>query len=269
MLKYLLEKLTMDLDNILKLMLEATSCASKKIMEIYKSNFHINFKEDNSPVTSADIESNKIITSYLSNTNIQVLSEEITDDYSRLNEEKIFILDPLDGTQDFVNKDDTFGINLAYVINGEPIIGVIGLPVENSIIYAIKNKGSYRLYDNKTTKLHVSNRTDNLIYLASKTHNIPKEIEVYKNNPHVSKIISSGACTKAYLLSSGVGDISIRLTDMTKEWDVVSCDIIVRESGGYFATTKNKQFTYNKKDVINHDGYIMANDKDNLNYFKY
>ena len=103
MLKYLLEKLIMDLDNILKLMLEATSCASKKIMEIYKSNFHINFKEDNSPVTSADIESNKIITSYLSNTNIKILSEEITDDFSRLNEEKLFILDPLDGTQDFVS----------------------------------------------------------------------------------------------------------------------------------------------------------------------
>ena len=259
----------MDLDNILKIMLEATSSASKKIMEIYKSNFHINFKEDNSPVTNADIESNKIITSYLSNTNIKVLSEEITDDNSRLNEEKIFILDPLDGTQDFVNKDDTFGINLAYVINGEPIIGVIGLPVESSIVYAIKNKGSYLLKDNKETKLSVSNRKDNLIYLASKTHNIKEEFDIYNNNPHVSKVVSSGASTKAVLLSSGKADVSIRLTNMTKEWDIVSCDLIVRESGGYFATTKNKQFTYNKKDVINHDGYLMINNKDNLKYFKY
>lgn len=258
-----------QLDEILKLMIEASFKASEKIIEIYQTNFHVDFKSDASPVTSADIESNKIISSILSKTNIKILSEEIQDDLSRLNEEKLFILDPLDGTQDFVNKDDTFGINLAYVIKGKPIIGIIALPIEKSIIYAIKDKGCYKLKNNKTTKLHVSSRDDKLIYLASKTHNIEKEINVYKNNPHIKKVIHSGACTKAYLLASGKADISIRLTDMTKEWDVVSSDIIVRESGGFFSTTKHKQFTYNKKDVINHDGYIMVNNKDNLKHFSY
>ena len=257
------------LDSIFKTMVLAVKDASTKIMEIYKSSFDINYKEDDSPVTSADLASNKIITSYLSKFNIKILSEEVKDDLSRIDEKEIFILDPLDGTQDFVNRDDTFGINLAYVVNNRPVIGLIGIPFENSYAYAIKGKGSYLVKDNKEERLFVSTRDDNLIFIGSKTHPIKEEIALYTNNRHVSKVVSSGASTKAVLLASGKVDVSIRLTSLTKEWDIVSSDILVKEAGGYFATTKGKEFIYNKKDVVNHDGYIMINKKENLKYFSY
>ena len=254
---------------IFNTMVQAVISASTKIMEIYNSGFSINYKEDSSPLTNADLASNKIITSALERFNIKILSEEVHDDFTRLNEKEIFILDPLDGTQDFVNKDNSFGINLAYVVNNRPVIGIIGIPYEKAYAYAIKGKGAFLVKGNTKTKLNVSNRNDNLIYIASKTHNIKEETLLYENNPHVSKVITSGASTKAVLLSQGKADVSIRLTNLTKEWDVVSCDILVEEAGGYFATTNNKQFLYNKKDVINKNGYVMVNSRNNLKYFNY
>ena len=256
------------LDSIFKTMVQAVTSACAAIMKIYKSSFSVNYKEDNSPVTNADLESNKIITSYLNKFNIKILSEEVQDDFSRLNKSEIFILDPLDGTQDFVNRDDSFGVNLAYVVNGKPLIGIVGLPCEKGYAYAIKDEGAYLVKNNHKERLYVSNRDDNLIFIGSKTHPIKEEIALY-NNPHISKVITSGASTKAVLLSSGKADVSIRLTNLTKEWDVVSSNILVEEAGGYFITTKGKEFTYNKKDIVNNDGYIMINKKENLKYFKY
>ena len=234
-------------------------------MNIYNSDFDFKLKEDNSPVTKADFNSNKVICEELSFFNdINILSEEIEDNLDRIKNNKVFIIDPLDGTQDFINKDDTFSINIAYVENNQPIISLIALPVKKEYAYAIKNKGAYYVSNNKKTKMKVSNRKDNLIYLASKTHKDEKEEKIYLNNKHIKKIIYSGASTKAVLLALGLADISIRFTSMTKEWDTCACDLIIKEAGGVFVDNNFNNFTYNKKDVINHNGYIMSNNKENI-----
>lgn len=250
----------------LREMIEAVKKANEKVLEIYNSSFNIEYKADKSPVTDADFASDKIIRDTLKSAiDVGYLSEEEEDDLSRLNKEAIFIVDPLDGTQDFVNHDSSFGINLALVINHEPVLAVIGLPVEKAICYAEKEKGTrYIDKDGRESELHVSDRVKDLIFLASKTHELEEEKEVYLKHADLIKDVKRyGASTKAVLLAAGKADASIRFTSYTKEWDVCAPDLVVREAGGIFLDTELKPFVYNRKDVYNHLGYCMFNRKEN------
>ncbi len=243
-------------------MIEAGRKASEIISTIYRRTFKIAYKEDKSPVTEADLASDALIQETLSGfEDCYYLSEEKKDDLRRLSYEKVFIVDPLDGTQDFVNHDGSFSVNIAYCERGIPRIGVIALPLESVIVYAVKGEGSYIIRkDGSQEKIHVSDRTDHLIMMMSMTHIMPAEEElIERHKDRIAEVRKGGASSKAVALAMGEADCSVRYTDMTKEWDVCAPDIIVREAGGIFADTNLNGFTYNKKDVYNHDGYAMLN----------
>lgn len=246
-------------------MISAACKASHEIMEIYKKGFHINLKEDKSPVTDADLASNKIIRQELSVlADIGWLSEEDADNMDRLNKKALFIIDPLDGTQDFVNHDDSFGINIALVIDHHPVCSVVAIPAMNSYAYAILNQGSFYHHDDKEERLHVSDRIKDLILVQSKTHHLPSEEDILRRHASLIKEVRfMGASTKSISLARGDVDASVRFTDKTKEWDVCAPELIVREAGGIFLDSKLKPFVYNRKDVYNHDGYCMFNKKEN------
>lgn len=246
-------------------MILACKRASQEILQIYNRGFNVKIKDDKSPVTDADLASNKIIREVLSQfKDIAWLSEEDADNYERLNSKAIFIIDPLDGTEDFVRKDESFGVNIALVVNHKPVASVIGVPVKKSYAYALKGKGSYYVHDGKEEKLHVSSRTSDLIMVQSKTHNLKEEDEILKKHKDMIKeIIYLGASTKAIALARGDVDASIRFTPYTKEWDVCAPELVVTEAGGIFLDGKLKEFTYNRKDVYNHDGYCMFNREEN------
>ncbi len=261
----------LDLQLVFKKMQEAIIEAGKEIMRLYENKeYKVDIKKDDSPVTTADFNSNRIIHSKLDIfSDIAFLSEEDIDDKKRLNSEYVFILDPLDGTSDFVNRDGSFSVNLALVYKGDPIISFIGLPALNSYCYAIKDKGCYEVNENKIRRLYCSKKRDDLILVESMTHTSSKEKEVYdKNRSRIKDIIKAGASTKAYYIASQKADVSIRYTSMTKEWDTCACDLIVKEAGGYFVDTNLKSFKYNKEDVYNHDGYCMFNIKENIDLIK-
>ncbi len=115
------------------LAIEAAMKAGKAVIEVYKNNFSYQVKDDNSPITEADIKSNGIIQETLSITNIPILSEENVDDLVRLKHEKIWIVDPLDGTSDFVEKTGEFTIMISLVQSSKPILGVIYWPTEDKL----------------------------------------------------------------------------------------------------------------------------------------
>lgn len=255
-----------DLSFLLSKMVEAGKKASKAIKEIYDSHYEVQIKADDSPVTSADLASDGILRSLLPlSEDIALLSEEETDDFSRLSKKGIFIVDPLDGTQDFVNRDGSFSVNIAYVEKNEVLIGVIFRPLEGDYCQAIQGKGSFLVKDGKEERIVVSQRKKNLVYLASKTHENEKEKEVYKRHEKdIDTVLRLGASNKGIALASGVGDASIRYTDMTKEWDTCAMDLLVREAGGLFLDTKGRRFSYNRKDVYNRDGYMMFNNQETM-----
>ncbi len=250
----------------LEKMIIAAIKASKVITEIYQRTFKIAYKEDKSPVTEADLASDALIQETLSCfEDCYYLSEEKQDDLSRLSYKKVFIVDPLDGTQDFVNHDGSFSVNIAYCEDGIPVIGVIALPLENEIVYAVKGEGSNLIHEDGTIeKIHVSDRTDNLIMMMSMTHVLESEQAlIERHRDRIAEVKKGGASSKAVAVARGLADCSIRFTDMTKEWDVCAPDIIVSEAGGVFVDADLKKFTYNKKDVYNHHGYVMLNHIEN------
>lgn len=255
-----------ELSAILEKMVLAGNRASRKIAEIYDRGFDVHIKEDNSPVTTADLASDDIIRETLQDIDAYYLSEEETDSPARLTKKSLFIVDPLDGTQDFVNRDGSFSVNIAYVEDHQVLLGVIYLPTKQSYCYAVKGKGSYLVQEGKERRIHVSDRKEGLIYLASKTHENPMEKAVYeRHSSMISRVERLGASMKGVYLASGLGDASIRYTDMTKEWDTCAMDLIVQEAGGVFLDTKKRKFTYNRKDVYNRDGYCMFNSMDVCN----
>lgn len=255
----------------LRAMIEAGKEASAEVLRIYQKGFSVKIKEDNSPVTDADIASDALLRKKLSVfSDIAWLSEEEADDSSRLQKRALFIVDPLDGTADFVHHDGTFGINLALVVDHHPVASFIALPARQSFAYALKGAGTYFVSpDGKEERLHVSSRTDQLIALMSRTHVLPEEEKVLEvNRDKVAQAIASGASTKAVMLAAGKGDFSIRFTDQTKEWDTCAPELVVEEAGGVFLDSKLKPFTYNRKDVYNHDGYSMFNCRENTALLK-
>ncbi|MFA6624293.1 MAG: 3'(2'),5'-bisphosphate nucleotidase CysQ [Bacilli bacterium] len=253
-------------ESILREMIKAVQESSLEIMRIYKNGFDIRIKSDESPVTDADIASDKIIRNKLSVFNeIAWLSEEDADDLSRLNKRELFIIDPLDGTQDFCDRDGSFGINVAYVIDHKPVVTVIGIPRDGVFAYAVKGQGSFYVHeDGREEQMHVSDRVKDLIMVGSRTHELPEERAVYQKHAVLIKETRCyGASLKAVYLAMGIVDASIRYTKMTKEWDVCAPDLIVKEAGGIFCDTNLKEFNYNRADVYNRDGYCMFNRKEN------
>ena len=258
-----------DIEKILSAMVDAGRKASLAIMDIYRKGFDVTLKEDFSPVTDADLASDGIIRRTLPlGEDIAYLSEEEADDKSRLGKKALFIVDPLDGTQDFVEKDGSYSINIAYVQNRKPVLALIFLPTSGSYCYAIKGNGSYYVEEGREERIFVSDRLDHLVYARSKTHENEREREVYlRHKDKIAKVLALGASLKGVSLARGIVDCSVRYTQMTKEWDTCAMDLIVREAGGIFVDTLRREFVYNREDVYNRDGYAMFNRKENFFLF--
>lgn len=252
----------------LEVALKAIKEASKVVMEIYHDDFTINLKSDNSEVTNADISSEKIIRNHLINNfpEYSILSEETTDSLDRLNNDYCFIVDPLDGTKDFVNKTDNFAINIALAYKNEIVLGVISVPCKKLIYYAIKGQGAYKIDNDNIEKIHVSKNVDKLTMVTSKFFS--KGNSKYENNKLINKMVSIGSSYKACLIAEGQADICIKEDPYTKEWDTAPSEIILKEAGGIMTNLFGEFIKYNKKDVYNHDGFIIANSNEVLNHFK-
>ena len=241
--------------------------ASKKILEIYHSHFDVNLKADKSEVTNADLASNKIILEILSKEfpKYAILSEETKDNKERLNNDYCWIVDPIDGTRDFVNKTDNFSINIALSYKQEIVLGVIAVPCKDLYYYAIRGSGAYKLENGKSIAIHVSDRKDNIRFITS--HFFYVDDPIFKSDI-ISEKIAVGSSYKSCLLAEGKGELCMKLDPNSKEWDTAPCEVIVTEAGGVITDLHGNKRYYNKDDVYNHDGFIIANNIDVLNYFK-
>lgn len=248
--------------------LKAIKEASKVVMEIYHDDFTINIKSDNSEVTNADISSENIIRNHLINNfpTYAILSEETTDSFDRLDNDYCFIVDPLDGTKDFVNKTDNFAINIALSYKNEIVLGLISVPCRNLIYYAIKGQGAYKIENNEVIKINVSNKVKNITMLTSKFFS--KGNSKYENHDLIDKMLSIGSSYKACLIAEGKAELCIKEDPHTKEWDTAPSEIIVKEAGGIMSNVYGEIMEYNRKDVYNHDGFLIANTKEILDIFK-
>lgn len=252
-----------------KAAVKAAKEAQKLILEIYNTPFDVEIKSDKSPVTKADKKADEYIRGVLGKLfpEIGFLTEESKDTGERLSKKAIWIVDPVDGTTEFVSRNGQFTTNIALAIDGEVVVGVTNVPTLDVCYYAIKGQGAYRINaDGSEEKIHVSDSLDHLIALRSLSHLNQKEIDFME--AHKDRLalpaIPKGAALKFCLIAEGTADFFYRNGEGTKEWDVASGDLLVREAGGIVLQGNGEPFHYNKADVMNHYGYIVVNREENL-----
>jgi len=234
---------------------EAAKKAGDKILQIYGNDFSVSYKEDKSPLTIADQKSNDIIESYLLKTNIPILSEEgkLTEYKDRKNWKLLWIVDPLDGTKEFVKRNGEFTVNIALVKNGKPILGVIFVPVKGWLYYGSSN-GSFREINEKKVKLPLYNKSTNYKVVGSRSHQSP-ETKEYINDLRKRKknieIVSMGSSLKICLVAEGSADVYPRFAP-TMEWDTAAGHAIAKYAGKKLIDLESKiEMIYNRPILTN------------------
>jgi 3'(2'), 5'-bisphosphate nucleotidase len=248
---------------------QAALKASTEILSIYQTNFTFEQKEDASPVTIADQKADAIIRQFLKEKypDFGLLTEESSDDFSRLHQDYVWLVDPIDGTKDFIAKNDEFTINIALVHRQQVVMGLVHIPAKQQTYFAIKGEGAYFRYQGQDTRIHVNQKKDELTVLTSRFHLQPNEEELikkYQSLGKISKIETYGSALKACRIAHGLAEISYRLSPGTKEWDTASSDLIVTEAGGFFLKPNKEKYWYNRQDVRNLEGYLIVNRMENF-----
>jgi len=244
----------------LDIAIKAAQEASSVILDIYQKDYNTFTKTDDSPVTDADLKSNKKINEILSDTKYSILSEEDVDDQSRLSKDMIWIVDPLDGTSDFIDKTGEFTVMIALIQNKKPILGVIAWPTEKILFVAQKNCGAFRYSNDKWDKISVT-KIENLSEcrtIGSRHHLSDKEKEFIKKLG-VKDFTSIGSSLKVGKISSGEAEAYITTTNKMKEWDTAASYCIITEAGGKMTDMSGNQITYNNKSVYHQNGILVTN----------
>lgn len=252
---------------------DAALKAGEKILSIYNdpvSDFEIERKADNSPLTIADRKAHETIVAILNETPFPVLSEEGKHlDYAvREAWNELWIVDPLDGTKEFIKKNGEFTVNIALVRNCIPILGVIYLPVKQELYFADEKLGAYKLSgitalsDDATLEklihaavpLPVENERKQFVVVASRSHLSPETqayISEMKQQHENVDLISSGSSIKICLVAEGSADVYPRFAP-TMEWDTAAGHAIARAAGmEIYQAGKKMPLQYNKEDLLN------------------
>lgn len=241
---------------------QAITKAGLAIKKIYDESRTIEFKRkpDKEPVCEADLISNQIIQQALKPLGHPILSEESADDLIRLKSSRVWIVDPLDGTNEFINKTGEYTIMIGLVESSRPIFGIIYNPTENILYYGARGEGSFVKKADLTARLKVSDKIDiseAKIYI-SRFHFGEAEKQAIRQLG-IRNIVTCGSSKKICLIASGEGEVNINLSDKTKEWDICAADIILSEAGGKLTDRNGEDFIYNKKNPRNLNGYAASN----------
>ena len=245
--------------------------AGEEILKYYTEDIHVTHKDDSSPLTKADLASNKIIMNALQqlDSTIPILSEESLVEWKeRKNWTKYWLVDPLDGTKEFIKQNGEFTVNIALIENNKPILGVIFTPVKFDLYFAQKNYGSYKINSSsklinlkEAVKIFVANQSSIKRIIGSRSHsNQTFDSWVNQNFPN-SEIVQAGSSLKFCLVAEGAADIYPRFGP-TSEWDIAAGHIIVNEAGGRVNTFENTEINYNQKeDLLNPQFYAIGDYK--------
>lgn len=243
--------------------------AGEAIMEIYNDaeDMQIEYKDGNMPLTAADKAANRVIVDLLKENfpSYAILSEEEKDNPERLKNDLCFIVDPLDGTKEFIKRNGQFTVNIALAYKHESIMGVIYVPVTGELYYAAQGQGSYnKKQDGRIEELHVSDNTDisTLKVVASNSHGCAEMDELLRKY-NLTNLVKIGSSLKGCLVASGQADIYYRFNP-TMEWDTAAMQCIAEEAGAIFKQMDGSPMTYNRKDSRNNKGFYIINHPNNL-----
>ena len=253
----------------LQIAIQAALEGGAAIMEIYQNDFEVEYKDDNSPLTIADKKCNDIINSYLIKTDFPIISEEskqLPFD-ERKDWETCWIVDPLDGTKEFVKRNGEFTVNIALVKDGKPLLGVIYVPVTKELFYAdvtdkttfksklADHKVDFNTLESNSTKIKPKARhKDTISVVGSRSHMneaTQNFVDSLKNDFEHVEIVSKGSSLKFCLVAEGKADIYPRFAP-TMEWDTAAGQAICEAVGlNVISKETNQPLLYNKENLLN------------------
>lgn len=270
------------MNSLLKTAITAALKAGEEILHIYNdpaSDFEIERKADNSPLTIADRKANEIILEMLKNTPYPVISEETKalDFETRRQWQTVWIVDPLDGTKEFIKRNGEFTVNIALVYDNRPVLGVVYIPVKSILYYGTFRNGAYRINDvymqpnldvdsleERAMRLPQDRGDDSYVVVASRSHmseETEKFVEQLRKEYSNVRLTSIGSSIKICLVAEGTADIYPRFAP-TMEWDTAAGHAIAKAAGKeMYREDGETPLRYNKEDLRN-PWFIVKSPKD-------
>lgn len=250
---------TRELSTAIKLAREAGAI----VRAFYDVPPTVRWKDPTEPVTEADRAVNAFLVKQF---NMQfpgdgMLAEESKDDLSRLNKDRVWIVDPLDGTAEFIAHNGEFVIMIGLAVRGEPVVGVVYQPIDDLLFFASAGKGAFLETFGERSRLRVSDETDlrKFRLVVSRSHR-PSLVTTIINRMGLQRERSIGSVgLKIGLIARGQAEFYVHPSPGTKEWDTCAPDIIVREAGGLMTDCWSRPLRYNQRDVLRRFGVLTSN----------
>ena len=240
--------------SILADVLRLADRAGAEVMRIYQSDFNVSYKEDQSPITAADVASHDIIVKGLRSIspNIPILSEEGAQApwEERKHWQRFWLVDPIDGTKEFTQRSGEFTVNIALIENGEPVMGVVTAPALQEAFWGIKGEGaSKRDQAGQIQRIGVAQPQTTRRVVASKNH-LNDETRAFIESLGAHETIQAGSSLKFCRIAEGQADIYPRMGP-TCEWDTAAAHAVLLAAGGNVHTLEGTPLQYGKENVLN------------------
>ena len=227
--------------------------AGERSIELRKIGLKKEIKSDNTPVTNGDIEVNNILTEKIKNitSDIPIVSEESSSNKSNNNLNDFWLIDPIDGTHDYINDKDEFTLNAALIINKKPKIGIIYAPAKKRLFYTYGNGSSFELINNKEIKIKCEKKTKiNQIKAVSYSEKLKPLIADFHNKFGVTDYQKMKSSLKFCVIATGEFDLYVA-EPRASEWDIAAGHAILENAGGIITDFENNEILYGKKDFKN------------------
>ena len=254
-----------ELKTITENLIDTFNKAGKESIELYDKGLKIEIKKDNSPVTNGDLRANELITEKILELtpSIPIISEE-TVDLNIKNKSKIFwLIDPIDGTKEYIAGNDEYTLNAALVINTIPVIGLVGAPKKDRLFFSYGSGESYLIENNKIIKINCSKKQPKDKVVALSSIGKPSDIILNKLKEYkVNSIVQMASSYKFCVIASGEYDI-YAARERANEWDYAAGHAVASNAGAIIETLDGKPFLYGKEDYRN-PSLLMRRSK-NLN----
>ncbi len=239
--------------------------AGARILDYYRYGLKVKEKEDKTPLTQADIAAHDIIEEGLQQLtpDLPILSEESTDiPFSVRKQWSLYwLVDPLDGTREFINRTDEFTVNIALIENGKPIMGLVHAPELECCYFAARGMGAYKKAGgNKPRRIQVKQKCRQPVIVAGSRAHRTVDFSRFLENIGETEVISMGSALKSCLVAEGKADIYARLGP-TSEWDTAAAQCIVEEAGGLITDTNMQRLRYNTKDSLLNPHFFVFGDQ--------
>jgi 3'(2'), 5'-bisphosphate nucleotidase len=252
-----------DLSALADALMPVVAAAGAAIMAVYESAFTVEQKDDNSPLTQADLESQRIIIAALNRLTpeVPILSEEsATAPWSeRQNWGELWVVDPLDGTREFVKRNGEFTVNIALVKNHEPILGVVSAPAKGLVYWGAQGLGAFTEHVGaQRTQIHTASPASPLRVVGSRSHGSPATA-AYLARLAAYELTGIGSSLKFCLLAEGKADLYPRFGP-TSEWDTAAGQALLEAAGGHVTRFDGHRLRYNCRESILNGDFIAFTD---------